>query len=129
LLTTLGETAPGVPYSGVSVRIPQSDESNLRFEYRIAGADANPYLVTAAEIAGVHYGLKNRCDPGKMVEQGARINPKLKIPNRWDAAIDKFSRSKVLSEYLGKEYYRCYALNRRGESQRFHDTVSELDFD
>jgi len=119
----------GVNHRAVSVRIPQSDESNLRFEHRVAGADANPYLVTAAVIAGVHHGLKNRCDPGKMVEQGARINPKLRIPNRWDAAIDKFSRSKVLPEYLGRNYCRCYALNRCGESQRFHDTVSQLDFD
>ena len=119
----------GVNHRSVAVRIPQSDQENLRFEHRTAGADANPYLVTAAIVASVHYGLKNRCDPGTMVEQGARIEPKLKIPNRWDSAIDKFSRSKILAEYFGTDYCRFYAVNRRAESDQFHNTVSELDFD
>jgi len=119
----------GVNHRFVSVRIPQSDTDNLRFEHRTAGADANPYLVTAAVVAGVHHGLKNKCDPGKMVQQGESIVPKLKIPNRWDAAIDRFERSKVLPDYLGKDYCKYFAMNRREESRRFHNRVSQLDFD
>ncbi len=119
----------GVNHRFVSVRIPQSDADNLRFEHRTAGADANPYLVTAAVVAGVHHGLRNKCDPGRMVEQGESIAPKLKIPNRWDAAIDRFERSKVLRDYLGKDYCRYFAMNRREESRRFHNRVSQLDFD
>jgi len=119
----------GVNHRVVAIRIPQSDANNLRFEHRTAGADANPYLVTAAVVAGVHYGLKNKCDPGKMVEQGESIVPKLKIPNRWDAAIDRFERSKILPDYLGKDYCKYYAVNRREESRRFHNRISQLDFD
>jgi len=119
----------GVNHRVVAIRIPQSDATNLRFEHRTAGADANPYLVTAAVVAGVHYGLKNKCDPGKMVEQGESIVPRLRIPNRWDAAIDRFGRSKILPDYLGKDYCKYFAMNRREESRRFHNTVSQLDFD
>ena len=119
----------GVNHRVVSVRIPESDARNLRFEHRTSGADANPYLVMASIVAGVHHGLKNKIDPGVMIEQGARITPKLKIPNRWEAAIDKFSRSKVLPEYLGKDYCKYYAMNRRAEERKFHNAVSQLDFD
>ena len=42
----------GVNHRVVSVRVPESDENNLRFEHRVAGADANPYLVMAAVVAG-----------------------------------------------------------------------------
>ncbi len=119
----------GVNHRVVAIRIPQSDADNLRFEHRTAGADANPYLVTAAVVAGVHHGLKNKCDPGRMVEQGESIVPKLRIPNRWDAAIDRFERSKILPDYLGKDYCRFYAMNRREESRRFHNRISQLDFD
>jgi len=35
----------GVNHRAVSVRIPQSDRKNLRFEHRVAGADANPRTV------------------------------------------------------------------------------------
>ena len=83
----------------------------------------------AAIVAGADHGLRNKIDPGKMVEQGAEIVPKLKIPNRWEAAIEKFSRSKVLPEYLGERFCRYYALNRRGEERQFHNTVTPTDFD
>lgn len=119
----------GVNHRVVSIRIPSSDGNNLRFEHRVAGADANPYLVTAGILAGVHYGLKNKCEPSPMVQQGQRVVPKLKIPNRWDQAIEKFSRSKILPEYLGADYCKYFAMNRSAESTKFHNTISDLDFD
>jgi len=119
----------GANHRNVALRIPVSDEKNLRFEHRTPGADANPYLVTAAILAGVHYGLKNKVDPGRMVEEGEIITLKRKIPNRWDAAIDKFERSKILPQYLGEEFCRTYAIHRRDESRRFHNIVSSADFD
>ncbi|MBT8078638.1 MAG: glutamine synthetase family protein [Gammaproteobacteria bacterium] len=119
----------GSNHRNVAIRVPVSDEKNLRFEHRTSGADANPYLVTAAILAGVHYGIKNRCDPGRMVEEGEFIELKRKIPNRWDTAIDKFERSKILREYLGEQYCRTFVANRRDESRRFHNIVSQADFD
>jgi len=119
----------GVNHRVVSIRIPESDANNLRFEHRTSGADANPYLVMAAIAAGVHHGIKNKIDPGVMVEQGAHITPKLKIPNRWETAIDRFAKSKVLPEYLGKDYCKYYAMNRRAEAEKFHNVISQLDFD
>jgi glutamine synthetase len=119
----------GVNHRNVAIRVPLSDAKNLRFEHRVSGADANPYLVVAALLAGVHYGLKNRCDPGRMVEEGQVIRLKQRIPNRWDAAIDKFSRSKILPEYLGEDFCRHYVANRRFESANFNNVVSNVDFD
>ena len=119
----------GSNHRNVALRVPVSDQKNLRVEHRVSGADANPYLVTAAILAGVHYGMKNRCDPGRMVEEGEFVQLKRKIPNRWDVALDKMSRSKVLHQYLGDEFCRSYVANRRDESRRFHNFVSELDFD
>ena len=117
----------GVNHRAVSVRVPMSDEKNLRFEHRVAGADANPYLVAASVVAGVHHGLKNRCDPGRMVEEGESITLKTKIPVRWDAALNRFARGKVLPEYLGQAYCRYFVGNRRAEAEAFHNTVSPLD--
>ena len=119
----------GVNHRAVAVRSPESDEGNLRFEHRVAGADANPYLVTAAIAAGVHYGLRNKIDPGRMIEEGENVKLRTRIPDRWEAAIDKFSRSKVLPDYLGKRFCDMYTLNRRGECRQFHNVVSPLDFD
>jgi glutamine synthetase len=119
----------GINHRNVSLRVPLSDEKNLRIEHRTSGADANPYLVTAALLAGMHYGLKNHCDPGPMVEEGQVIELQRKIPNRWDAAIDLFAKSRILPYYLGEEYCKLYVINRRDEARRFHNVVSNLDFD
>ncbi len=119
----------GVNHRAVAVRIPMADAKNLRFEHRVAGADANPYLVTAAVLAGVHHGLENKIDPGRMVVEGEELTLKSRIPTRWDAAIDRFARSKVLPAYLGERYCKFFIANRRFESTTFHNTVSPLDFD
>ncbi|MDH5345204.1 MAG: glutamine synthetase family protein, partial [Gammaproteobacteria bacterium] len=119
----------GANHRNVALRVPISDENNLRVEHRTSGADANPYLVSAAIAAGIHYGLKNKCDPGKMVEEGEFITLKRRIPNRWDAAIDRFEQSKILPEYLGGEFCQLYAAHRRDESRRFHNVISNVDFD
>lgn len=119
----------GVNHRSVAVRIPQSDEKNLRFEHRVAGADANPYLVTAAIAAGVHFGLRNKIDPGRMVSEGESLTLKTRIPDRWESALDKFRRSKIMPAYLGKEFCQCYEKHRRGESRQFHNYISPLDFD
>ena len=123
------DTNWGVNHRCVAIRIPQADAKNLRFEHRVAGADANPYLVTAAIAAGVHYGLKNKCDPGRMINEGEQITLKTRIPDRWGAALDEFSRSKILPEYLGDEYCKFFAMNRRAEERQYHNTISPLDFD
>jgi len=119
----------GVNHRDVAIRIPMSDAKNLRFEHRVAGADANPYLVTAAVVAGVHYGLKNKCDPGRMIEEGERLSLKTRIPDRWEAALDKFARSKIFPQYLGEDYCKNFVINRRAEARQFHNTISPLDFD
>ena len=64
-----------------------------------------------------------------MVEEGEVITLKKKIPGRWDAAIDKFARSRILPQYLGTEYCKLYATHRRDESRLFNNVVSNVDFD
>jgi glutamine synthetase len=123
------DTNWGVNHRAVSIRVPRSDKDNLRIEHRVAGADANPYLVAAAVAAGVHYGLKNKCDPGHMVEERETAAVITRIPNRWRTALDKFSRSTILPDYLGKKYCKMYAINRRAEEKKYHETINPLDFE
>ncbi len=119
----------GTNHRNVSLRIPVCDAKNLRFEHRAAGADANPYLVTAAVLAGLHHGLRNKIEPGRMTEEGEVIRLKRRIPNRWSSALDRFSRSKVMRDYLGDEFCELYIAHRRSEERRFHNEVSDRDYD
>ena len=49
----------------VAVRIPKSDGAARRIEHRVSGADANPYLLLAALLAGIHYGITEKSQPGQ----------------------------------------------------------------
>ncbi|MFO6017853.1 hypothetical protein ACLBUZ_32565, partial [Pseudomonas aeruginosa] len=52
----------------VALRVPTGSPDAVRLEHRVAGADANPYLLLAAVLAGVHHGLTNKVEPGAPIE-------------------------------------------------------------
>ena len=55
-----------------------------------------------------------------MVERGEGIRLKARVPTRWDKALDRFARAKVLPRSLGVDYCRHFLTNRRAENQRYH---------
>lgn len=118
----------GPNHRDLSLRIPLSDAKNRRIEHRVAGADANPYLVAAAIVAGIHYGITHKCDPGPMRAERERFDLKPKLPLRWEAALDLFDTAQVLPKYLGEKYAALFARARRNESERFHAEVSDRDY-
>ncbi|POZ99427.1 glutamine synthetase, partial [Pseudomonas sp. MWU12-2312b] len=58
----------GLDNRTVALRVPTGSADAVRLEHRVAGADANPYLLMASVLAGVHHGLVNKIEPGAPVE-------------------------------------------------------------
>lgn len=56
------------------LRIPRSAAAARRVENRIAGADANPYLVMAASLAAGLAGMEDQCDPTVALPPGTNSN-------------------------------------------------------
>jgi len=113
---------------GVALRIPASTPENRRIEHRVAGADANPYLLTAAVLAGIHYGLQRRIDPGAPVSGNAYRDAVATLPITWPEAALKFEGSALLREYLGEKFHRLFVTTRRGELQAFESHVTPLEY-
>ncbi len=120
----------GHNHRGVALRIPACDGKNMRIEHRVAGADANPYLVLASVLAGMHYGMAEKCEPhGEMIRAGELFEDEsVTVPYRWDAALDVFKASRVLPLYFGEEYFELYERVRRSECNQFYAQVSDLDY-
>lgn len=119
----------GLNHRDVAFRLPVADAPNTRIEHRVAGADANPYLVAACILAGMAYGLETEADPGPPVEPGQILkNQRIEIPRRWDEAIQRFEASTVLPQYLGEKLCDVYALFKRCESEVYHAEISDRDF-
>lgn len=119
----------GINHRRLALRIPLAAPKDMRVEHRVAGADANPYLVMAAVLGGIHHGLTRRCDPGPMVPEGAVIDEVVTLPTRWEQALCAFERGTVLPGYLGEEFARIYAVCRRMECERFHAEIGRQDYE
>ena len=51
--------------------MPDSDIPATRIEHRVAGADANPYLLTAHVLASMHHGIRNELDCDEPIDGNA----------------------------------------------------------
>jgi len=119
----------GVNHRGVAMRIPLSGPENTRIEHRVAGADANPYLVVAAILAGIHHGLEQRCEPRPITPEGSQLEYEVTVPIRWPQALDAFDLGAVLPRYLGTEYCRLFSQCRREEEANYNAEIPTKDFD
>ncbi len=122
----------GVNNRTVSLRVPAGPAEARHIEHRVAGADANPYLALAAILAGVHYGLTQKLDPGPPIEgdgYAAAAKSELRLPATWFAATDQFEQSPVMADYLGARFVNMFSRVKRTEQDRFYEVVSALDYD
>jgi glutamine synthetase len=111
----------------VAMRIPHSDAANTRIEHRIAGADANPYLVAAAVLAGMLHGIGQRLDPGPPVTGNAYEQFEMRTPH-WRDAIGDFLDSGFAAEWYGEEFRHIYGQQKLKEMRDFHALVPDLDY-
>ncbi|KAB7741763.1 glutamine synthetase [Parvibaculum sedimenti] len=113
----------------VAFRVPAGSHSAMRVEHRVSGADANPYLVLAAILAGIHYGIVNEIDPGDPAEGNACDSMDESIPFYLPSALKRLRNSTVLREYFGDQYVDVYAETKMLEFDKFQRAISPLEYD
>ena len=112
----------------VAVRIPPSNASANRIEHRIAGADANPYLVGAAVLAGMLRGLETGTEPPPAIDGNAYEAGEIgRLPDTMSEAIDLFEGSKFIAGFFGKPYRHLYAETKKAECRVFQSEITELE--
>jgi glutamine synthetase len=112
---------------GSAVRVPASDATNLRLEHRLAGADANPYLVTAWILAGIHDGLTRKLEPPPVTTGNAYEQSGEPLPLAWNEAIERFASSEFARQYVGEKFTHLFATVKRAEMQEFNSHVTPLE--
>ncbi|MDX2308427.1 MAG: glutamine synthetase family protein [Hyphomicrobium sp.] len=112
----------------VSLRVLNTSPAATRVEHRIAGADANPYLVLAAILAGADYGIRNQLDPGPESKGNAADGGAgLELPTAWINAIEVFESSPVVREAFGSVFQTVYTSMKDTERTDFERVVTALD--
>ena len=112
----------------VALRIPPGNGAATRIEHRVAGADANPYLVVAAILAGIAYGLAEKSDPGPHAEGDAEeIDAPATLPTAWGNALEVFERSAIVREAFGTGFHDVFMRLKQTERANFERIVTSLD--
>lgn len=122
-------TSWAVNNRGVALRIPVSSPENRRIEHRAAGADANPYLLAAAVLAGMYHGLAQRLDPGPPLVGNAYRDGVTTLPITWPEAALAFEHSSLVREYFGAAFQRLFVTTRRGEFHTIESQVSAHEYE
>lgn len=108
------------------LRIPESDAKNLRIEHRLAGADANPYLVLAAILVGLEHGLESGSEPIAPLNENRSSG--VDFPLEMLEAVRAMQHQPQLREGLGAEFVDVYCENKRQDHLAFMQEISAREY-
>jgi glutamine synthetase len=112
----------------VALRVPAGEAHDRRVEHRVAGADANPYLVTAAVLAGIHHGLAQQLECEAPVSGNAYRRDTTGIPQNWAAAQRTFADSDWVREYFGTDFQHIFGALKAEELRVFEQQITPLEY-
>ncbi len=111
----------------VAVRVPASEPAARRIEHRVAGADANPYLVLAAVLDAMADGLERDLRAPPAVEANGYDAPAPPLPATMAEAIGLFERSDFVRRAFGTEFRKLFAAVKGAERAAFEAEISPLE--
>jgi glutamine synthetase len=118
----------GVDHRSVAVRAIPSDGVAARVENRVPGADANPYLVIAANIASGLYGVEHALrPPAPMTSSAYDASPEVArpLPGSLSESVAALRASGVVRELLGDAFVDFYGELRDWEVAQFSKAVTD----
>lgn len=118
----------GLGHRGTAVRIPEKDGPGARIEHRVAGADANPYLMLAAILGGMLLGLENDLDPGEETTPAHVPTDAPKLTHDFLTAVERFRASAFIADVFGERYRKLYGETKHKEALGHLRTVSDFDY-
>jgi glutamine synthetase len=120
----------GINNRSVSLRVPAGPPPSRHVEHRVAGADANPYLVAALVLGAMLHGIDAGIDPGPPVlGNGYAQATSGELPTQWHAALERAAQSAFVAEALGPEFLRIFLAIKRQECEKFGALVTDRDYD
>ena len=118
----------GLDNRTVALRVPTGSPEAVRLEHRVAGADANPYLLMAALLAGVHHGLTQQIEPGEPIEGNSYEQLEPSLPNNLRDALRALDDSEILARYISPNYIDIFVACKESELEEFEHSISDLEY-
>ena len=118
----------GLDNRTVALRVPTGNPEAIRIEQRVAGADANPYLLMASLLAGVHHGLTHLIEPGEPIEGNSYEQLEQSLPNNLRDALRALDDSEILARYINPDYIDVFVACKEHELEEFEHSISDLEY-
>lgn len=119
----------GVENRTCAMRVVGSSPQSLRMEFRVPGADANPYLATAGLILAGVQGIVERIEPSAPsagnTYQGTDGTPL--FPRSLRDAAGRFRNSSLARNVLGDAFVEAFAASRESQAQGFDKLVTDAE--
>ncbi|MBM3569411.1 MAG: glutamine synthetase [Alphaproteobacteria bacterium] len=111
-----------------ALRVIPGSAKSQRVEYRIAAADANPYIALAAALGTGLWGIKHKVEP-EPPQAGnayaAKIPKSLALPaTLWEAA-QRLKASKPARALFGDAFVEHFAASREWEEREFRRHITD----
>jgi glutamine synthetase len=119
----------GYDNRSAALRIPDSAPDATRIEHRVAGADANPYLVLAVILAAVLDGLEDGANPPPPLTGNAYAAKAKTLPRRWEEALDVFAASPFADRAFGHAFKKVFLACKRQEMEIIEAEISSVEHD
>lgn len=117
----------GVDNRTVALRIPKSEKVATRIEHRVAGADANPYIVMSAIINSIHYGITNKLTPIKPYTGNATKQQRVSLPTTASLALETLKQDKVMYQLMGEGFTKVYTIAKQYEIAQINAHISDIE--
>lgn len=111
-----------------AVRIPGGNHEVRRIEHRVAGADANPYLVLAGVLGAALVGIEDQIKPPKPFKGRAYSERLPKLPADWASAVNAFEDGSMVPRIFDSTLHSMFVACKRQEIAGFATQVTDLEF-
>ena len=123
-------TAWGVDNRTVALRVIEGSDSATRVEKRDAGADCNPYLLLATDIAAGLDGIEQQLEPSAETTGNAyEAEDATPIPTDLTTAIRLARGSEWLKDVLGDHLHEIVCQQSERELDFFSQQVTQVEVD
>jgi len=122
----------GVENRTCALRVIPGSAGSQRVEYRVAAADANPYIILAAALASGLAGIEQNLEPDEMVTGNAyeqSFPHERRLPTTlWEAA-QRLRGSTMARQFFGDHFVDHYAASREWEEREFRKHITDWEMD
>ena len=117
----------GIENRTTAVRVISGSRDSCRIEFRVPGADINPYLAMAGSLASGLYGIKHQWSLDIPMTQGNGYKEEGygPLPRTLEEALDRMKRSDIPNELLGEAFVTHFIQTREWECREFNRAVTD----